>query len=70
MDRKFLGRDGTCVRVEYFKSKGNYIIDSKRKKFIDFLSGWNVGNVGWGVKEIRKEIRDFEGPEYVDPYSL
>ena len=70
LDRKFLGRDGTCVRVEYFKSKGNYIIDSKRKKFIDFLSGWNVGNVGWGVKEIRKEIRDFEGPEYVDPYSL
>lgn len=69
-DKKYIGRDGTLVPLEFSKSKGNFIIDSKGNKIIDFLSGWNVGNVGWGVKEIKQKIRNFDGPDYVDPYSL
>jgi acetylornithine/succinyldiaminopimelate/putrescine aminotransferase len=69
-DKKFIGRDGTYVPLEHSKSEGNFIIDSKGNRIIDFLSGWNVGNVGWGVEEIKREIRRFNGPDYVDPYSL
>lgn len=69
-DKKYVGRDGTFVPLEFSKSKGNFIVDSKGNKIIDFLSGWNVGNVGWGVEEIKKQIKNFDGPEYVDPYSL
>lgn len=69
-DKKYVGRDGSYIPLEFTRAKDSYIIDAKGNKIIDFLSGWNVGNVGWGVDEIRNEIKNFNGPEYVDPYSL
>lgn len=69
-DKKYLGRDGTYIPLVFSKTKGSLIIDAYGNKIIDFLSGWNVGNVGWGVAEIKNEIKRFNGPDYVDPYSL
>jgi 4-aminobutyrate aminotransferase-like enzyme len=69
-DNKYVGREGPALRFEYVKAKGSLIFDSNNNKYIDFLSGWNVGNIGWGVREVEDEIRKFDGPNYVDPYSL
>lgn len=51
------------------KSQGSYLI-SNNKKYIDFLTGWCVGNIGWGNKQIRKAIKDFNGLDYVSPSFL
>ncbi len=69
-DKKYLGRDGAPKELEVARSQGNYVYDSKGRKYIDFYMGWCVGNVGWGVKEILKEVKKFNGPDYVSPNYL
>lgn len=69
-DKKFLGRDGEPRNMEVVCSEGNYIYDARGHKYIDFFMGWCVGNVGWGVKEILKKIKRFNGPDYVSPGYL
>ncbi len=66
-DKKYLGRDGSFRDVEVTKAKGSYVYDAHGKKYIDFYMGWCVGNVGWGVDEIVRQIKNFNGPDYVSP---
>lgn len=69
-DAQFLGRDVPAVAIEVVKTQGNYVYDTKGKRYIDFLTGWCVGNIGWGMPEVEKAIVDFDGPDYVNPYYL
>ena len=69
-DAKYIGRDFPAELIEYSKTQGSFVYDAKGNKYIDFLMGWNIGNVGWGVKEIREVIKNYNGPDYVNPSSL
>lgn len=69
-DKKFLARDLPAEDLEIVKSNGNFLFDSRGKKYIDFLMGWCVGNIGWGNKEIKKKISQYKGPDYVNPAYL
>ncbi len=69
-DKRYLGRDADPRNLEVAHAQGNYIVDPKRRKYIDFYMGWCVGNVGWGIKEILNEIKRFNGPDYVSPTYL
>lgn len=69
-DKKFLGRDASPRNLELVRSEGNYVYDAKGRKYLDFIMGWCVGNVGWGVKEILQKIKKFTGPDYVSPNYL
>ena len=69
-DKKFLARDLPAEDLEIVKSDGNFLFDSKGNKYIDFLMGWCVGNIGWGNKEIKKRISQYKGPDYVNPAYL
>ena len=46
----------------------SYLISMKGKKYIDFSSGWCVGNLGWNHPQIEEAIRNFKGPTYVYPH--
>ena len=48
-------------------SKDGYLIGRRGKRFIDFTSGWCVGNFGWNDPRIRAALRNFKGPTYVYP---
>lgn len=69
-DKKYLGRDVPALPVEITSSKGNFLYGPNGKKYLDFLMGWCVGNIGWGVEEVLSQIREFKGPQYVVPYYL
>src|SRR3989338_6389300 len=69
-DRKFLARDMPAKDLEIVRSDVNFLFDSKGKKYIDFLMGWCVGNIGWGNTEVREKIKKFQGPDYVLPNYL
>jgi len=69
-DRRFLARDSEADDLEVVKAKGSFVIDARGKRYIDFVTGWCVGNLGWANDEIEDAIRDFKGPNYVDPSSL
>ena len=70
LDKKFIARDLPSEDLEIVKSDGNFLFDSKDKKYIDFLMGWCVGNIGWNNKEIKKKISQYKGPDYVNPAYL
>lgn len=69
-DNKYLGRDIPATPIEITRSEGSYLFDGKGNKYIDFLMGWNVGNVGWGQRVVRDAINKFDGPDYVYPSYL
>ena len=66
-DKKYLGREGEPRKLIVSSSNGSYIYNDKGKRYIDFFMGWCVGNIGWNVAEVTKEIKKFNGPTYVSP---
>jgi acetylornithine/succinyldiaminopimelate/putrescine aminotransferase len=69
-DSKYLARHNSPLDIEIGRSKGSHIYDVNEKEYIDFLMGWCVGNVGWGVEEIRFAIQNSTAPTYVYPEML
>ena len=66
-NQKFFGRGNSAMDLEVVKAEGSYIYGANGKKYVDFLGGAGVGNLGWGVKEIEEAIRKKERPAYVYP---
>src|SRR4051794_29929820 len=66
-DRRYVAREEAAKGVQFVRSEGGFVFDQHGKKYVDFTAGWCVGNLGWGNKEIRAAIRDFDGPTYVHP---
>ena len=60
-------RGSEAEEVQVTAAHGSHVFGRNRKKYIDFLAGWCVGNLGWDHREIRKAIRRFRGPDYVYP---
>ncbi|HKR63945.1 MAG TPA: aspartate aminotransferase family protein [Thermoanaerobaculia bacterium] len=69
MDRRFLAREDDPEDIEVARTNGCYVYDERGKRYIDFLSGWCVGNFGWGNREIAKPPRR-RRPDYVNPEYL
>jgi adenosylmethionine-8-amino-7-oxononanoate aminotransferase len=66
-DKKFLVSSGDEIPLKLKNSEGYFLYDEDNKKYIDFLSGWCVGNLGWGNSVLKKAIREYDGPAYVYP---
>ena len=69
LDRRFLAREDEPENIEVARTNGCYVYDERGKRYIDFLSGWCVGNFGWGNSEIAKRPRR-RPPDYVNPEYL
>lgn len=67
-DRKFFGRGSEAMELEMLRAKGSIIYDTAEKKYIDFLGGAGVGNLGWGHEDIELAIRNGDRPSYVYPH--
>ena len=68
-DERYVARDGLPKPIEVTAASGSYVF-SHGKKYIDFVMGWNVGNIGWNVPEVMAAMKMFEGPVYVKPPYL
>lgn len=66
-DEKYFGRGNPAMGLEVVKAEGSYVYGADGKKYVDFLGGAGVGNLGWGVKEIEDAIRNSDRPSYVYP---
>lgn len=53
--------------LEIARAEGSLIFDSEGRRYIDFVSGWCVGNFGWSLEEVQLAFRKFDGPPYVYP---
>jgi len=69
LDRKYLGRESAAQDLEVARTKDAFVYDARGKRYIDFLSGWCVGNFGWDNSAITKSPRR-RRPDYVYPEYL
>jgi acetylornithine/succinyldiaminopimelate/putrescine aminotransferase len=69
-DRAFLVRSSSVEKLQIVRSEGSFLFDARGRKYIDFITGWNVGNFGWGSREIKAAIRRSKSPDYIYPYYL
>lgn len=46
----------TWFDFEVKKAEGSFLWDSEGNKYIDFISGWNVTNLGWNYKDVNKAV--------------
>jgi acetylornithine/succinyldiaminopimelate/putrescine aminotransferase len=65
--RDFLGRFEDPDDIEVVEAQGSRIVDARDRTWIDFQSGWGVGNLGWNPPEVLSRVHRFEGPSYVSP---
>jgi adenosylmethionine-8-amino-7-oxononanoate aminotransferase len=68
--RKFLGRDSDADDFQIARTTGSCVFDAHGKRYIDFLAGWCVGNLGWGATEIARAIKKVPAVTYAYPYYL
>jgi acetylornithine/succinyldiaminopimelate/putrescine aminotransferase len=65
-ERKYLGRSGD-PELEVVSSAGSYLVDARGKRYVDFVMGWCVGNLGWDNPALERRARRFRGPDYIYP---
>ncbi|MDD5147905.1 MAG: aspartate aminotransferase family protein [Candidatus ainarchaeum sp.] len=53
--------------IDVAATNGSYLINKAGKKYLDFKTGWGVGNCGWNNKALNSAIKHFKGPTYVMP---
>jgi len=70
LDRRFLGRESEPEEIEVARTEGCYVYDARGRRYIDFLSGWCVGNFGWDNREISRPLWRRRRPDYVYPESI
>ena len=44
---RFLARDEPG-ELEVARTEDSFVFDTKGRRYIDFMMGWCVGNLGWG----------------------
>jgi|SRR5690242_4840437 len=65
--RSALAREADADNITIVSSKDGYLIGPGGKRFIDFTSGWCVGNFGWNDRSVHAALKNFKGPTYVYP---
>lgn len=67
-EKSYLGRGSEVMDLEIAQARGSLIWDTSGMKYIDFLGGSGVANLGWAHKETELAIRNTERPSYVYPH--
>lgn len=67
-DKQYLGRGFDTDDLELTSTDNGLLRDAGGKRYLDWVSGWCVGNFGWGAEHLREAVRDFRGPDYVPPH--
>jgi adenosylmethionine-8-amino-7-oxononanoate aminotransferase len=63
---RYLGREED-VELTVSRASGSYVFNARGRRYIDFISGWCVANLGWNHPVLARALRRFRGPDYVYP---
>ena len=58
--KRFLVQNGGSADIEVARARGNYVYDTRGRKYIDFIMGWCVGNFGWAQPSLRRRVHAFD----------
>ena len=66
MPDKYLGREEDPA-LQVARASGPYLFNARGRRYIDFVSGWCVGNLGWNHPVPTRAVHQFRGPDYIYP---
>ena len=69
-DNMFLGRESLPIDLEMGGAEDSVVFDRKGRRYVDFVMGWCVGNLGWSQPDIQAAIKQSRSPAYVHPSYL
>lgn len=67
-ETKYFAKSTEAKSVRIRDAERSYLISEEGRRYIDFSSGWCVGNLGWKHPQIEEAIRNFKGPTYIYPH--
>lgn len=67
-EEKYFAKSEEARPLRIKDAERSYLMSENGKKYIDFSSGWCVGNLGWKHPQIEEAIRNFKGPTYIYPH--
>jgi 4-aminobutyrate aminotransferase-like enzyme len=67
-ENKYFAESEEVKPLRIKDAERSYLISEEGKRYIDFSSGWCVGNLGWKHPQIEEAIRNFNGPTYIYPH--
>lgn len=67
-DAQYLAEQVEFEGLRITRAEDSFVWDDARRKYIDFVMGWCVGNLGWGLPEIEDAIARARHPNYVYPH--
>jgi acetylornithine/succinyldiaminopimelate/putrescine aminotransferase len=67
-NEKFLGRDTEPEDFVVSRAEGSFVFDDRGRRYIDFIMGWCVGNLGWNNPTLNKAVRSARAPTYIYSY--
>jgi 4-aminobutyrate aminotransferase-like enzyme len=48
-------------------AEGSVVFDAQGRRYVDFVMGWCVGNLGWNQRDLQAAIKQSRSPAYVHP---
>jgi 4-aminobutyrate aminotransferase-like enzyme len=65
-DARLIARgDESAQDIDVIGAEGSILIAANGRRYIDFVMGWCVGTLGWGMAPLREILSGYEGPTYV-----
>lgn len=65
---RFLAEQLSYEGLRVTRAEDSFVWDEKRHKYIDFVMGWCVGNLGWALPEVEAALERARVPTYVYPH--
>jgi adenosylmethionine-8-amino-7-oxononanoate aminotransferase len=66
-DTMYLGRDPLSLNLQMAGAEDSVVFDREGRRYVDFVMGWCVGNLGWRQSDIQAAIKQSRSPAYVHP---
>ncbi|HEU4683320.1 MAG TPA: aspartate aminotransferase family protein [Nitrospira sp.] len=66
----YLGRDPIPLNLDMVGAEDSVVFDREGRRYVDFVMGWCVGNLGWSQPDIQAAIKQSRSPAYVHPSYL
>jgi 4-aminobutyrate aminotransferase-like enzyme len=67
-EEKYYAKSEDTQPLRVRNAERSYLISEEGKRYVDFSSGWCVGNLGWKHPQIEEAVRNFSGPTYIYPH--
>jgi acetylornithine/succinyldiaminopimelate/putrescine aminotransferase len=66
-EHAYLAQSEGLDDLQVVRAEGSHVYSTDGRRYVDFVMGSCVGNLGWSHPAVTERVRAFSGPDYVPP---